>query len=285
MADVRTAITIGLRVVGLGVLLWGLYAVDLTGACLVQDAQTAPLTLLLVSLLHAATLSYLILRSRWRGWRLVGAIALAFYGVSVGMVVIEAVYLQDALPPSLVIRTAANGALTVTLFSTSAVLVFGRMTGGKSSLAHRGHVTTSWIRWLWKLAVIGVGYAFLYVLFGACVFLPLACHLAPEALAAYAALELSAWVIPFQAVRGILWAALTLPVIRMAEGRRWEIGLAVSLLYAVLMGANLLRPAGLPAGLQAAHLVEVTGASFCFGWVVARSLYDGRMWRRTQREG
>jgi hypothetical protein len=125
----------------------------------------------------------------------------------------------------------------------------------------------------------------LYVFFGACVFLPLARRLAPDALAAYAALDLPAWVLAFQIVRGILWAALTVPVIRMMKGRWWEVGLAVSLLYAVLMGANLLRPTGLPVGLQMAHLAEVTGANLCFGWIVGGLLYGECVWRERKREG
>ena len=95
----------------------------------------------------------------------------------------------------------------------------------------------------------------------------------------------------------MLWAALTLPVIRMMrepalpvpsvaegslskepalslpKGRWWETGLAVALLFSVLMGANLLRPTGLPVGLQVAHLVEVFGENLLFGWIVVWLLH------------
>jgi hypothetical protein len=47
----------------------------------------------------------------------------------------------------------------------------------------------------------------------------------------------------------------------------------VALLVLVLMGANLLGPTGLPAGLQVAHFVEVFGESFVFGWIVVGLLY------------
>lgn len=112
----------------------------------------------------------------------------------------------------------------------------------------------------------------LFVLFGAFVFLPLAGRLAPADLEEYTDLEMPVWVLPFQALRGVLWAALALPVIRMMKGRRREIGLAVALLFSVLMGTNLLRPTELPAGLQVAHLVEVFGESFAFGWIVVALL-------------
>jgi hypothetical protein len=63
-------------------------------------------------------------------------------------------------------------------------------------------------------------------LFGALVFIPLAGRLGPAALEEYTNLEMPAWILPFQVLRGMLWVALTLPVIRMMKGRWWEIGLA-----------------------------------------------------------
>jgi hypothetical protein len=285
LVTVRTATIVFLRVVVLGLLLWGLYAIDFVDARFVEDARTAPFALFLVSLLQAAVLSYAVLRSRWRGWRLIGAIALAFYGISVLMVVIEAVYLPDALPLEVVYGAAANGAITVTIFATVAVLGLGRLEGREALLAHNCRAGIPWTQWLWRLALIGLGYAVLYVFFGACVFLPLARRLAPDDLARYAALEMPAWVLPFQVLRAVLWAALTLPVIQMLEGRWSETGLVVALLYAVLMGASLLRPTGLPLGLRMAHLVEVTGANFAFGWLVAALLYRRKVWAGRKETG
>ena len=74
----------------------------------------------------------------------------------------------------------------------------------------------------------------------------------------------------------MIWAVLTLPVIRMMKGRWWETGFVVALLFSVLMGANLLRPIGLPIGLQIAHLIEVFGANFFFGWIVVWLLHRRR---------
>jgi transketolase len=88
--------------------------------------------------------------------------------------------------------------------------------------------------------------------------------------------EVPAWVLPFQAVRALLWTAVTLPVIRAMKGRWWETGLAVALLFSVLMGGNLLQPTDMPTGLQAAHFVEVFGENFVFGWVVVGLLSAGR---------
>jgi hypothetical protein len=118
--------------------------------------------------------------------------------------------------------------------------------------------------------------AFLFVVFGVLVYLPLAGYLAPEGLTEQTTAEVPPWVLPFQAVRALLWTAVTLPVIRMMKGCWWETGLAVALLFSVLMGGNLLRPTDMPMGLQVAHFVEVFGENFLFGWIVVGLLGAAR---------
>jgi len=205
------------------------------------------------------------------------------------MVAIEAVYLPGALPPDLVVKLVVNGAITAAVFSSLAVLIHGQMKGAEEPQeANRRLVMPfdraqgmPWTQWVWKLALIGFSWVVLFILFGALVFLPLAGRLAPAALEEYTNLEMPAWILPFQALRAVLWAALALPVIRMmkepalslSKGRWWETGLAVALLFSVLMGANLLRPTGLPVGLQVAHLVEVFGENLLFGWIVVWLLH------------
>jgi hypothetical protein len=102
----------------------------------------------------------------------------------------------------------------------------------------------------------------LFILFGASVFLPLARRLAPADLEEYSNLEMPIWVLPFQALRGVPWAA-ALPAIRMMKGRWWETELAVALLFSVLMGANLLRPTGLPPRIAGSPLCGSVWRELC----------------------
>ncbi len=301
----KATVLLGLKVIILAFILFGLYSIDFMGlgpsaslrTSLLEEAWAAPATLLLVSFLHAAVLSWPILRSRWTGWRLVGAIFLVFYGVTTLMIAIEAVYLPEALPPDLVVKLVVNGAITAAVFSVLAVLIHGRMERVEEPQETNLRLIMPWTQWVWKLALIGFSWVVLFILFGALVFLPLAGRLAPAALEEYTNMEMPAWILPFQALRAVLWTALTLPVIRMMrehalpvpsvaegslskepalslpKGRWWETGLAVALLFSVLMGANLLRPTGLPVGLQVAHLVEVFGENLLFGWIVVWLLH------------
>jgi hypothetical protein len=280
----KATVLLGLKVIILAVILFGLYSIDFLGLVpsaslrtgTVEEPQVAPASLLLVPLLHAVALSWPILRSRWTGWRLVGAVFLLFYGVTTLLVAIEAVYLPDTLPLDLVVRLVVNGGITAAIFSVLAVLIHGRMKEDEKpqgpspqpAIPLNCAQNLPWTSYIWRLALVGLGWVALFILFGAFVFLPLAGRLAAADLAAYSNLETPAWVLPFQVLRGVLWAVLSLPVTRMMKGRMWETGLAVALLVLVLMGANLLGPTGLPAGLQVAHFVEVFGESFVFGWIV-----------------
>lgn len=121
--------------------------------------------------------------------------------------------------------------------------------------------------------MIAFGWAVLFVVFGALVYLPLAGALDPAALQAFASPGLPAWVLPFQMVRALLWTVLTLPVIRMMKGGWWETGLVVALLFSVLMGSSLYLPTNMPIRLQFAHLIEVAGEAFVSGWIVVGLLH------------
>jgi hypothetical protein len=260
---------LGQRILVLTLILFGLYSLDYWGGELAEGAMAAPGTLLLVAFLHTAVLSFPITRSRWSGWKLVAAIFSVFYGVTTVMVAVEAAYLPEVLPPDVVLRLIVNGAIAAAIFSPLAVLIHGRMKENKGSPQETNtRLVMSWTQWVWKLALIAFSWVLLFIVFGVLVYLPLANCLAPGDLAEQASPDVPPWVLPFQAMRALLWTAVTLPVIRMMKGRWWETGLAVALLFSVLMGGNLLEPMDMSPGLQASHFVEVFGESFVFGWIV-----------------
>ncbi|MDF1514942.1 MAG: hypothetical protein P1S60_14120 [Anaerolineae bacterium] len=244
--------------------------------------MAAPVLLVLTAFLQTIVLSYAVLRTGRHGWRLFVALFMAFYGISTLMVAVEAVYLPDTLPLDIVLPLLVNGGMTAALFSGVAVLVWGR--GHLQAVTPDKGVSVSWAPWTGKFVLIGVSWTILFVVFGALVFLPLAEMLAPEALAVYTNLDMPAWVLPFQLVRGMLWAALVLPLLLLMRGSRWATALTTGLLFAVPMGTNLLRATSLPIGLLLAHPVEVLGENFIFGWLVARILVGKRQSMRQPEE-
>ncbi len=268
--NAKTTVTLGLRVVVLTFLLFALFSIDFLGLSLYESARIAPVALLIMSLLDTLVLSYPIIRSRWTGWRLVITMFLVFYGVMTFLSQIETVvflqYFQDIVPAEETPKLFLNGAISAALFSPLAVLIHGRMRGAEESGRPNLRLVMPCTEWVWKLILIAVIYVVVYISFGMFVFMPLAGQAAQEY---YANLQLAAWILPFQMVRGMIWTALALPVIRMMKGRWWEAGLAVALLFSVLMGSLLLVPTEfMPDAVRLAHLVEVSSSNFLFGWIV-----------------
>ena len=182
------------------------------------------------------------------------------------MVAIETVYLPDTLPLSMIGPLLVNGALTSAAFSLLAAWLWGKLPAQAPS--EKVARTQSPWSYLWRFPLVAILWGFVFVLFGAVVFLGIAGALAPAELANYTNLDMPAWVLPFQLLRGMLWALLALPAARMLTGSRWKVGLLVGLAFTVLMAGNMLMSTSLPVGLLTAHLAELGGESFVFGLLV-----------------
>lgn len=273
--NAKTTVMLGLRIVVLTFLLFVCYliasvAVGLTDSTQTAEPMGAMVALLAVCALETIVLSYTIIRSRWTGWRLVVTIFFVFYGVKTFLSQIETVvfldYLVDIVPAEMIPKLFMQGAIIAALFSPLAVLIHGRMKGAQESQEPNRRLVMPWTEWVWKLILIAVIYVVIYFSFGMFVFVPLAGEAFQEY---YAGLQLPAWILPFQMARAMIWTALALPVIRMIKGDWWEAGLAVALLFSVLMSAQLLVAGEfMPEAIRMAHLVEVTSSNFLFGWII-----------------
>jgi len=275
----KNVIILGLKVVVLAFLLFVCFLVASVAVGLSDSAQTVDSTstmmVLTMCALDTIVLSYPIIRSRWTGWRLVVTIFFVFYGVMTFLSQIETVvflqYLVEIVPAEMIPKLFMQGAITAALFSPLAILIHGRMRRCKEPWKPSRRLIMPWKEWTWKLALIAVIYVVVYVSFGSFVFMQLAGEAAQEY---YANLQLPEWILLFQAVRAMIWTALALPVIRMMKGRWWEAGLAVALLFSVLMSANLLIPNPfMPETIRMAHFVEVSSSNFLFGWIVVWLLH------------
>ncbi len=227
------------------------------------------LTTVIGAVSSTIVLSYVVIRSRWSGWRLAVVMFIVFFGIITLLPQIEsAVYPKHLVnvPAEMVPKLFAQGAILAAMFAPMLVLFWRKKKGPDTSHEPNRRLIMPVKEWGWKLLLVAVIYIGFYAVFSAFVFLPLA----GEAIREYhAGLETPWWVIPFQALKGLLWTALALPVIRMMKGAWWEAGLAVSLLFSVLMGSPLLTPTEvMPDNIRLAHLVDVTSVNFLFGWTV-----------------
>ncbi|MRG77634.1 MAG: hypothetical protein C5S33_07730 [ANME-2 cluster archaeon] len=271
----KTTVMLGLRIVVLTLLLFVCYSIASVAVGLTDTTQTAEpmdgiVALLVVCALETIVLSYIIIRSRWTGWQLVVTIFFVFYGVKTFLTLSETIlflyYLVDILPAEMIYKLFMQGAIIAALFSPLAVLIHGRMKGAEESPEPNRRLVMPWTEWVWKLILIAVIYVVIYFSSGMFVFEPLAGEAFQEF---YVGLQLPAWIIPLQMARAMIFTSLALPVIRMMKGEWWEAGLAVALLFSVLMSAQLLLAwEFMPERIRMAHFVELSSSGFLFGWIV-----------------
>ncbi|MGE5508846.1 MAG: hypothetical protein ACM3RP_10240 [Chitinophagales bacterium] len=236
----------------------------------------------LVCLLMSAALAHPILRSRWYGWKLAAAIFFVLYGLMTVITQVETYYflsLAPLLPPGMLPRLFVTGALISALWAPVAVWLLGRWSppGGKAVPVPVLRLKMSLDELIAKTFLIGLVYLVLYFTFGYYV-----AWKNPAVQAYYHGTDPGSFLlqlkhaftktpelIPFQLLRSVMWVAFALPVIHLMKGEWWEAGLAVALLYTVLVSAQLLLPNPyMPSAVRIAHLLETATSDFIFGWAV-----------------
>ena len=181
-------------------------------------------------------------------------------------------------------RLFLMGALIAAPFVVLAVLILGKSKADIANTEPNLRLVMPTREWAWKLAVIAIAYLILYFTFGYFI-----AWQNPAVREYYGGIDEGSflahmgtvlgntfWLIPFQILRAMLWVAIALPVIRMMKGRWQETALALGLLFAVLMNAQLLLPNPfMPEAVRMTHLIETTSSNFIWGFFIG--------WLLTQR--
>jgi hypothetical protein len=240
----------------------------LSGANTGTETATFLPVVFLVSLAQATVLNYLVVRSRYRGWKLYLATFTVFFGIATALSQAETLvflrYLVSVVPATMVPRFFLQGFLTALIFSFFLLAIHGKLLE-KELPTKVASASVSQKRVFAKLLALALLYVGIYLSFGLFVFRPLAAQAFQEF---YAGLSLPAWILPFQVLRGLAFAALALLITKVTRGKRWEKALLSALLFSVLMGFLLLLPNPyLPPSIRNAHFVEVTSSNFLFGWL------------------
>ena len=232
-----------------------------------------------VALMQTVALAYPTLRSRWHGWRLAGTVFLLYFGTVTFMSQIESlIYLGAHMAPGMLQGIVLMGTFNALVFSPILVLVLGKARPDRALPGEaRSGSPLPWTAWAWRLAAAAAVFTAFYYLFGYYV-----AWKNPAVREYYRGTDPGSflaqmqgivrdtpWMLPLQFVRGLLWTLLALPVIRMMKGRWWEMGLALSLLFAVPAAYLLFPNPVMPRDVRLAHLVETAPYQFLFGWFVA----------------
>ena len=249
------------------------------------------LALIAISFLNTIVMTYVVLRSRWSGWKLVLTLTMVIFGVTTLMPQIETVVFVRSLPEGFVARLFVLGFVFSAIFAPLAVLILGKYRSEETSQAQL-RLQLSVGQWSLRLALIALIYVVVYFTFGYFI-----AWRSPAVRAYYggtdpgsfllqirSVLRETPWLPALQILRGLLWAILAIPVIRMMKGQWWEAGLAVALLFGVVMNTQLLLPNPLmPYEVRMMHLLETATSNFLFGWVLVWLLIKkGRDTTRSQ---
>lgn len=211
----------------------------------------------------AGMLAWLARTSVWSGWRLAAALFAISYGTGHANSLIEAYVFDIFNRPRVLGALFLHTLLPALVFPAVIVLLTGRWS--RAARAPAPVAARSATGWLWRFAVCGVAYVLLYFAAGTLVF--------PFVQDFYAQLTLPSTItiILLQVfVRGPLFAAVGLLIVRMVPGTRGQHALMVALVMSLAGGViPLLVPNPLlPDHVRWAHLVEVVPSNFVFGCLI-----------------
>jgi hypothetical protein len=229
---------------------------------------------LIFTLCVGGTLSYLIFRSRWHGWMLVGAIFVSMYGISTVASQLDSVaLLSNKLPHGMIRAIFAQGAIAAVLFAPLAVLALGKWRAASIREPVSPAVPLKFAPTLLRLAILVAAFVFLYVFFGYYVAWrnPELQHFyaGPELATFWAALRHnwinSRWIYALAAFRALIYIACLYPLVRMLHTSRRESALAAALFSACWTTVLLLPNPLMPASVARSHFWETLGFSLVFG--------------------
>ena len=238
-----------------------------------EDLLPAFLT---VSICVGGVLSYLILRSKWHGWLLVGAITVGMYGISTVAAQVESIFfLSNKLPSGMIRAIFLQGVITTALFAPLAVLLLGKLRADSHS-SSRASAGMSVQSIAWRLALIVAAFVFLYMFFGYYVAWQNPAvrqyYGGPEQPSFFAALKAN-WayhpeIYALQVFRALLYVSCLYPLIRMLRAARWETALAMALFLSAWTTVLLLPNPMMPSSVAHTHFWETLGFSLVFGALV-----------------
>lgn len=237
-----------------------------------------PISTLVFACTTVLVVGYVIFRSRLEGWRLALTLAASYYVCTTFLAQVETgvFLLGRTVSEEALVDLFLMGVPPALLFIPLAVKLLAPL---RPPVEAAPPSPMPPAQWAWKLSVLAVGYLVLYLLAGYYI-----AWQNPELRALYggtdpggflAMMRTNAaetpWVFPLQLVRGLLWVAFALPVVRAGRPGTWANAVAAALLISVPMNvAHLFTNPFLPVmSVRMSHLVETTTSNLVFGLLVA----------------
>ncbi|MGD0002941.1 MAG: hypothetical protein ABSE06_01785 [Anaerolineaceae bacterium] len=250
-----------------------------------DQVKQSTATLPVVSLIMSLMLSYLAIRSRWHGWKLVGALFVISYGLYTFLGWIELLAFPAVsryMPNGMLSGLLMAGLILTIPFSFLAVWILGKTGKYPSENEINDRLIFSRSEWIWRLAAGAVLYEIVYFTFG--YFIAWRTPGLPEFYGGTDpgtffgqlanVMRDTPWLFVLQIFRGLIWTGIGCIIVRMHKGRAWETILATGLTFTVIMNASLLFPDPfMPALVAHAHSIELVSSNFIYGILLAMFMF------------
>lgn len=243
-----------------------------------EEASRAAGALFIVSLVYALVLSYIILRSPWRGWKLIDAVFFIQFGAETFMAQLETLYYNRALQMGMDAfwDIVIAGLIRALIFAPLAVLILGKFRNGEPQQARPSLTRPGWIGRIFAVALI---YVLIYYMFGYFVawqweetrlyytgstaIKPFFTHFRDQFLVE------DPLSLPFQLLRGLFWAFLTQLITRTARADRLEAALLAGVTFFVFLALPLgmFPNPYLPPIVARSHFIEISTSMLLFGGI------------------
>ena len=236
-------------------------------------------------ILNTILIIALILSSRWHGWKLVLTLAFAYYGAVTFLPQIETWYFMSNITVSskLLPRLFIMGLPVAFVYVPLTVLIL-RKRRMNSIIEHTAAVKMPVKQLLFKLLGIALLYIVLY--WGAGYYIAWqnpdlrSFYGSPGAILPFwehttNTLRIDSGLMPFQALRGMLWTLCAIPIISGSKVNAWWTAILVGLFFTIpqISGLILKNPLMPIASVRLSHMIEGIASNFVFGMIIVWLLH------------
>jgi hypothetical protein len=256
-----------------------------------EQVSQSTVMLPVVSLIMALMLAYLALRSRWHGWKLVGALFAIFFGIYTLLGWFELLAFPAVsrnMPEGMISGLLIAGLILTIPFSLLAVWILGKTRKDLIENEVNDRLQMPASEWIWKLVAGAILYVIVYFTFGYYV-----AWRTPGLPEFYGGTDPGTflgqlsnvmrdtpWLFALQIFRGLIWTGIGCTIIRMHKGKAWETILAIGLAFTILMNTSLLFPNPfMPPVVAHAHTIELVSSNFLYGILLSMLM----LWNPTKQ--